>query len=195
MKLFIVSSKEEKKNKIIEEAINLLKNEGSAGLTMRKLASAAGMTLSNLQYYFPGRSDVLEASINYFFLWCEKNIINETERIVATSINPSEDFVDLILNLLIVNDPNDPTNIIFKELCALAVHDEALAKSFEEHYKSYIKSLIVISSGLMHNSEKVIYLLIPFAEGYSLMGTSIPVERNEIIKMLKSLIQEIIKED
>lgn len=186
-------NKEEKKNRIIEQAIEILKTEGSAGLTMRKLASAAGMTLSNLQYYFPGRIEVLQASIRYFFSWCEKNILKEREKIVQSNLNPSVDFLDMLLSLLIINDVTDPINIIFKELCALTVHDEFLGKSFDEYYREYIHSLIVISTDILPNAEKIICLIIPYAEGYSLMGNSIPLDRSDIISMLKMLIEKIDK--
>lgn len=46
---------------ILQAARELLASEGHAGLSMRRVASAAGMTLSNVQHYYASRDLLLEA--------------------------------------------------------------------------------------------------------------------------------------
>ena len=46
---------------ILQAARQLLASEGYAGLSMRRVASASGMTLSNVQHYYASRDLLLEA--------------------------------------------------------------------------------------------------------------------------------------
>ena len=46
---------------ILQAARELLASEGYAGLSMRRVAQAAGMTLSNVQHYYASRDLLLEA--------------------------------------------------------------------------------------------------------------------------------------
>ncbi|HEX8787222.1 MAG TPA: TetR/AcrR family transcriptional regulator [Telluria sp.] len=46
---------------ILQAARELLASEGHAGLSMRRVAQAAGMTLSNVQHYYASRDLLLEA--------------------------------------------------------------------------------------------------------------------------------------
>lgn len=46
---------------ILQAARQLLASEGYAGLSMRRVAQAAGMTLSNVQHYYASRDLLLEA--------------------------------------------------------------------------------------------------------------------------------------
>jgi AcrR family transcriptional regulator len=49
-------------------AMNILKESGDQGLTMRKVAEAAGMRLSNVQYYFKTKELLLGALLEGFLL-------------------------------------------------------------------------------------------------------------------------------
>src|SRR5438874_13822330 len=46
---------------ILQAARGLLASEGYAGLSMRRVAQAAGMTLSNVQHYYASKDALLEA--------------------------------------------------------------------------------------------------------------------------------------
>ena len=51
----------ERKQQILEAAIEIIASEGYAKLTMRALARASGMKLGALQYHFPTWKDLLQA--------------------------------------------------------------------------------------------------------------------------------------
>ena len=65
-------------NHIIEHILNcsmtLLKESGEQGLTMRKIAVAADMRLSNVQYYFKTKELLLGALLEGFLLEYAKSI-------------------------------------------------------------------------------------------------------------------------
>src|SRR6202008_1882403 len=52
-------------HEILQAARTLLAAEGYAGLSMRRVAGAARMSLSNVQHYYPSRELLLEALLLY----------------------------------------------------------------------------------------------------------------------------------
>ncbi|MEL7396623.1 MAG: TetR/AcrR family transcriptional regulator [Pseudomonadota bacterium] len=64
----------DKKVMILDCTLDLLKETGDAGLTMRKLADRADMRLSNVQFYFNSRDDVLMAMATRYFAECTAQI-------------------------------------------------------------------------------------------------------------------------
>jgi AcrR family transcriptional regulator len=55
----------ERAHAILQAARGLLAAEGYAGLSMRRVALEAGMSLSNVQHYYPSRDLLLEALLLY----------------------------------------------------------------------------------------------------------------------------------
>ncbi|MEM8976769.1 MAG: TetR/AcrR family transcriptional regulator, partial [Pseudomonadota bacterium] len=63
---------------IVRHALELLVEAGDAGLTMRQLAARADMRLSNVQYYFKSREDVLKAMVSVYFQQCIDDVTSLT---------------------------------------------------------------------------------------------------------------------
>ena len=55
----------ERKNEILQTAIELVADEGYASLTMRALARACGIKLGTLQFHFRTYEDMLRALVDY----------------------------------------------------------------------------------------------------------------------------------
>jgi len=55
----------ERKNEILQTAIELVADEGYASLTMRALARASGIKLGTLQFHFRTYEDMLRALVDY----------------------------------------------------------------------------------------------------------------------------------
>ena len=55
----------ERKNEILQTAIEMVADEGYAGLTMRALARACGVKLGTLQFHFRTYEDMLRALVDY----------------------------------------------------------------------------------------------------------------------------------
>ena len=51
-----------------------MKTEGDHGVTMRKVASSANMSLSNVQYYFKTKDVLLKALADRYFQACLEEI-------------------------------------------------------------------------------------------------------------------------
>src|ERR1700744_2057243 len=51
----------DRRKKILDAGITLLREQGLAGLTQPRVAAMTGLRQSHLTYYYPTRSDLLEA--------------------------------------------------------------------------------------------------------------------------------------
>ena len=50
---------QERIEQILSSARDILIDQGYSGLTMRKIATAVGITIGNLHYYYPSKKDLL----------------------------------------------------------------------------------------------------------------------------------------
>ncbi|GAL09454.1 hypothetical protein JCM19233_420 [Vibrio astriarenae] len=65
-----MSKKSAKIEKVLDISIELLRQEGDYGVSMRKVATLAEMSLSNVQYYFKTKDDLLKAMADRYFQQC-----------------------------------------------------------------------------------------------------------------------------
>jgi len=183
-----MAKRDDRARKIIEETVLLLKEEGSEGLTLRKVAGRCGITLSNLQYYYPGKTALLQATADHFFLTCEEQI--RAERTAALNDDPASSHVFLkrLLTVLITCEQDEFYNTVFRELWALAIRDSALASAMRTYYRRYAAWMTDMMAELFPKAEAIVSLLIPYAEGYALVGESMPLDREEIVSLWYRLI-------
>lgn len=102
---------------ILHAARGLLAAEGYAGLSMRKVASEVGMSLSNVQHYYQSKDALLEALLLYTMDLFQKKI--DSISAAMTSATPIDRFLSTCDMFL--EEITDPvTHAIFFELWALA---------------------------------------------------------------------------
>ena len=102
---------------ILHAARGLLAAEGYAGLSMRKVASEVGMSLSNVQHYYQSKDALLEALLLYTMELFQKKI--DSISAAMTSATPIDRFLSTCDMFL--EEITDPvTHAIFFELWALA---------------------------------------------------------------------------
>ncbi|MDO8422092.1 MAG: TetR/AcrR family transcriptional regulator [Parvibaculum sp.] len=100
-------------------AEQIIISDGYAALTMRKLADQCGIALGNLQYYFPTKSDLVEAVVDGI---CERHASSLTGR-PAIKGKP-EDTFRMSLHYLLEDVRKPAGSILFWEIWALAAHDK-----------------------------------------------------------------------
>jgi AcrR family transcriptional regulator len=107
----------ERAQAILQAARALLASEGYAGLSMRRVASAAGMTLSNVQHYYASRDLLLEALL----LSIMDEFQSKMDRISAEMSERPRLERFLSTADMFVDEITDPvTHAIFFEIWALA---------------------------------------------------------------------------
>lgn len=181
-----MSRREEKTTKIIYTTIQLLVEEGAGGLTMRKVAKLANITLSNLQYYYKDKNALLEATIENYFDQNEKKV---TESI--TQLPQDIEFIQLleiILEQALIDGNDNDRCAMFREIWALSTKNAKIETLVRLHYQKYNDWLVQQFSSYSSNAAIIISLLMPYVEGYSLMGNALPLPKEKIIAHLIKMI-------
>ncbi|KEZ04300.1 hypothetical protein GQ57_19145 [Burkholderia sp. MSh2] len=116
--------------RIFASAIEIFVAEGYGGLSMRKVATRAGLALSNLQHYFPTREDLFAAIIAETTAEYSGNY--DSIRTDA-SLTP-EQRLEKLVRLLIEDGKQPRTQSLFVNFWALAQMQEFARKSMEDAY-------------------------------------------------------------
>lgn len=126
---------------ILAAAESTLIDGGYAQLTLRRVATEAGLPLRHLQYYFPTKEELLralcEAICNDYIAKCDA-IASEAAG------SPTAQFLACI-DFLIEDNRDPASNTIFFELWALACHDphaKVVVARLYSHYRAYVAKLI-----------------------------------------------------
>jgi AcrR family transcriptional regulator len=184
-----MTKRDERMRLIIDKTIQLLRDEGSEGLTLRKVAAACGITLSNVQYYFPGKPELIQATVAQFFTTCKELIQADRALVLAKDPESSRAFLKRAIEVLVVCD-NQEFNAIFREIWALSSRDVALKATLDEYYRDYAQWMVGLIEEIFPQANEIVSLLIPYAEGYALVGHTLPLNREKQVNMLVKLITE-----
>lgn len=119
---------------VLDTALRVLIDDGYSQFTMRRVASAADMRLSNLQYYFSSKEDLLAALLN-------RTIDDYREALETISRKvrgrPDKRF-SRIIQYLLIDQTRRESCLLFWELWALAGRDREIAGIMNRYYDTYI---------------------------------------------------------
>ncbi|MEM8951444.1 MAG: TetR/AcrR family transcriptional regulator [Pseudomonadota bacterium] len=177
---------------ILENALDLLRETGDAGLTMRKIAERTGMRLSNVQYYFKSRDDVVKAMVTRYFEECTEEVRRLTEDSSAPS--PHERAHLLILTGLRHGDELSDMCRIFRELWAISSRNPTIRDHMADYYRTF--SLLIADFVLGRAADpdvrdRLRSLLLPFFEGYSVTASSVPLSTEQVADMLTDMAMSV----
>jgi AcrR family transcriptional regulator len=181
-----------KERLILDNALDLLKETGDAGLTMRRVAERAGMRLSNVQYYFKSRDDVLKAMVTRYFEECTEEIRRLTQENAAHSQRERAHL--LILTGLRHGDELSDMCRIFRELWAISSRNLTVRDHMADYYRTF--SALIVDFVLGRAADPVVRdrlrsLLLPFFEGYSVTASSVPLSTEQVADMLTDMAMSI----
>ncbi len=125
-------TKGEKRIKIILEAAELLLiDSGYHNFSMRKVATKAGVSVGNLQYYFPSKNKLLQAMLDHVI----QNYL-DTFKQFRGRYTPKEQFVKVIK--AVIKDLNTKhTTVFFPELWSMANHEKFISEIMDSMYGKY----------------------------------------------------------
>ncbi|MEM1213182.1 MAG: TetR/AcrR family transcriptional regulator [Planctomycetota bacterium] len=176
---------------IIQSAIEVLKTFGTEGLTMRKVAAAAQLSLGNLQYHYPNKIVLLSGLAEHYFGVCERLLD-------AYSPRPGDRRQQLramvMYHLDHVEHITDMCRI-FREMWALATRDDALHEQLMAYYRVTFEKLtgLIEAMGVPRKPARdVAGLFIPFFEGYSITVHAGLQSRPRTVRMLVQMTESII---
>ena len=175
--------KSEKSERILDVALTLLKNEGDYGVTMRRVAAGANMTLSNVQYYFKNKDNLLVALADRYFQSC------------LAEMREMPKLTSLVKSFLCHGLELTEMCRIFREYWAISTRNEAIEQYLKAYYQSSAQVLNAIFSPVAATSEnvtKAIALFVPYVEGYSITATSLTTDFEDDVKEMSDLLRMIL---
>jgi len=129
---------------ILLAAEQLIIDEGYHNFSLRKVATAADLTLGNLQYYFPSKDSLLKAMLDN----CIQSYLDRFEAVrAAAGQDPEAQFIGLITEIL--RDLNSRrTTVFFPEVWSLSNHDDHATEFMDAMYDRYRGVLIEVIAQL-----------------------------------------------
>jgi AcrR family transcriptional regulator len=176
------------KRQIILVATELIKSEGAEGLSLRKVATAAGLSLSNLQYHYAGKQKLLAGVAAYYTELC-LSLLAAFPVAPATATRRESLRVPIAYLMSHVDHLSDMC-IIFRELWALSSRNAEMAEQLGVYYQGYADGLVQVlcsPCGGDGPARRVVALLIPYVEGYSVSGTGLELDTDATVDMLTDL--------
>lgn len=118
--------------RILQHATDVLIDSGYHNFSLRKVASAAGVRLGHLQYYFPTKAKLVEAMLDRTI----QAYLDEFERIRVEGGTPHEQFYAIIRSV-ITDLGTRQTTVFFPELWSLANHETGIDNLMDTMYGKY----------------------------------------------------------
>lgn len=184
-----------KKQKILDCALRIIREQGDAGLTMRKIAECADMRLSNVQYYFKSKDDVLAAMVTSYFAACESELRDVAA--ACASLNRRDRAHRLITEVLHHGTELSDMCRVFRELWAISTRNEAVRVEMMRYYTTLcaVVAQSVLGDGATAEQEhRVGSLLLPYVEGYSITAPALPMRMEAVADMLTDLVLVVTSE-
>ena len=156
---------------ILRNAADILRSDGDASLTMRAVAAATEISLSNVQYYFASKDELLGALVEDYFAECTK-LVEETAAQYATKKGRAK-LTSFLTKVMSDDIEMKEMCAMFRELWAIATRNPQIAKLLSGYYQE-TRELLATTLFPEVNDKRVRkrlgLLLIPYIEGYSITG-------------------------
>jgi len=152
------------------------------------------MSLSNLQYYFRTKNELLKGVVDFYFQKCEKEF--EANLDASGNDDVRQRVYKLIKPHLVYGDDLAEICKIFRELWGFATRNEDINDHLVSYYRRYAKRLSEEFEYLSFMPDvipQVISLLIPYFEGYSITSTSVSLNAGQVADMLSDITMSILE--
>ena len=158
---------------VMAHALDLLTEVGYPGLTMRGIADRCGMSLSNVQYYYSSKEELITQIADKYFGECGQILSDHFKEYGAVLTRDAlRDLVALFLDH--GREMNDMCRV-FRELWAIGTRNQKIAKLIDDHYERLAQILrenIKYPSADSEAVERMAYMLLVISEGFSIVGHS-----------------------
>lgn len=178
-----------KETKILDCALKLLIEKGDAGLTLRKLAEYSDMRLSNVQYYFASRDDVIAAMVARYFNNCAENLLNQTKN--STAKTKREKVAFLVSAGLAHGQEISDMCRAFREIWAISSRSTVIDECLMDYYRRFadvMASFVFEDTINAEGGDRLATILVPYFEGYSIVARSLPRNVEDVAALLTDLI-------
>ncbi|MEM9304123.1 MAG: TetR/AcrR family transcriptional regulator [Pseudomonadota bacterium] len=180
---------------IVECALALLREHGDHGLTMRQVAKRCGMTLSNVQYYFGNRNDLLTAMADRYFGRCLEDIRQLPP--LPPDAAESGGLRNMLEGFLAHGLEVSEMCRVFREYWAIATREDAVADYLVRYYRELATILSEKLQPLAASPEalaRAVAVIIPYVEGYSITAPAHPIGFKPTCDLFADIVARALRE-
>ena len=178
---------------ILEAALDVFSYEGYAKFTLAKVAKRAGIKTGTLCYYFPKKTDLVNATVNHFFEILDGR---SRELIESSKLSPLEQFLRIIDYQIRVNlEANDGA---YWELWAFCARNKEARTVQNRWYSRWLKLFTDLLIKLKPDLDKpegtrLAAAIISLIDGsFIFIGKSRP-KKIELVGLTATLQESILK--
>jgi AcrR family transcriptional regulator len=174
--------------------MSILKESGDQGLTMRKVAEAADMRLSNVQYYFKTKELLLAALLEGFLLDYAQSMQTLT---LPDQLGAEDKLKYLILHILNDIERSDCA-VVFKEIWAIAERNCAVKKAVDDYYEKLHQMLfdelkqVAPKDCKTQKVNNAVAIFLPFIEGYCITSSNLKVTSKKLSEQLALVLYSLL---
>lgn len=162
----------ERKQQILQTAVEMIADEGYGSLTMRALARASGMKLGALQYHFRTSNEMLQALVDYIAKSYRQSFDRLQDSFGEDSNKPG---IREIVIFLLRDEPGDTIygDKLWPQLWAMQQVEPLVSDLVEDIYAKYLAILeaALEAQGSSAPHAEAIYLLTLIEGGTIFMGS------------------------
>lgn len=182
----------DKRHFVMANALELLTDVGYQGLTMRGLAERCEMSLSNVQYYFRTKDELIGDIADRYFGDCNAVLLAHFDE--SGSIEDRAGLESLLTIILEHGQQMTDMCRVFRELWAIASRHEPLAVLLNEHYQRLGETIdqhLAMPTLDSDRRAKVVTLLLTMSEGYSIVGPARLSDHDDTISLFASILMDV----
>lgn len=190
----------ERVESILDAATDTLVEDGHAGLTLRRVAQRAGLSMGNLQYYFPAKQDVVRALLARYLEVASQRVRSRVDEGGSAPVERLRRALEALLE-----DQESPRHCqLFAELWALAARDAMVSDALAVFYVGFRAGIVELlrefTPGLAPaRLERRAALVVAFLEGLSLFrgggalrAASVPGLEQELRAVLEQVLEGVL---
>jgi len=176
--------------RIAATALEVLEEHGSAGLTMRRVAVCSGLSLSNVQYHYKTRNDLLMGITEQHIAICRDTLVSAVDAQGEASLRS-------VLRAALLNEEVLKTTPAFRELFALARSEPAVQASLTAYYSEGFEQLVAMLSQTFpaaesERVEEVATIVMTALEGMYLLAEATPVAPGRMAARLEDMVVTLL---
>lgn len=124
--------------RILEASRQVLVESGHVNLTMRRVAKETGISLGNLNYYYPSRAELMADLLQYVI----DGYLNNFSKLRNQAGDDADEQFRAVVGYVFDDLSTRETTMFFPELWVLANRDERVAQQMERLYAQYREILV-----------------------------------------------------
>lgn len=182
----------ETKRRIIEAARAILVAEGSGAFSMRKVAATAGLSLSNVQYYFKTRAEILDGILEGF-VEDYRAYLGRLGELRNGGLDALRGFIREILR----EESDNEEKLFFRSLFSFA-ESEVLGGRLDAFYREVellLRAGLAELAGLGAEDPAVgraAAILLPYLNGYGMVSGVLATDLDECARLVAELVWGIV---